>query len=135
VIVIDASVWVSMLVPQDVNHEASRLWLEKQTESGQRLIEPVLMLTEVAGAISRRTGSSDMARSAIDKLMRIPLLHIVAIDHHLGQKATELAANLHLRGADAVYVAVAQKLGAPLASWDQKQLERANTVVSILQIK
>lgn len=134
-IIIDASVWVSMLVPQDVHHEASRRWLEEQTETGQRLIEPVLMLTEVAGAISRRTGSSDMARSAIDKLMRIPLLHIVAIDHHLGQKATELAANLHLSGADAVYVAVAQKLGAPLASWDQEQLERANTVVSILQIK
>lgn len=133
-IVVDASVWVSMLVPQDVNHDVSRRWLEAQTQAGQRLIEPVLMLTEVAGAIARRTGSSKIAQNAIDKLMEIPLMHIVAIDQRLGQKATELAINLYLRGADAIYVAVAHQLGVPLASWDKEQLDRASQVVNISQI-
>jgi predicted nucleic acid-binding protein len=134
-IVVDASVWVSMLVPQDANHEISRRWLMAQTEAAQRLIEPVLMLTEVAGAIARRTGSSEIARNAIDAVMQMPLLHIVTIDNRLGQEATSLAVNLHLRGADAIYVAVARQLGVPLASWDQEQLERARPVVNISQIK
>lgn len=134
-IVVDASVWVSMLVPQDVNHEVSRRWLKSQTEKGRRIVGPILMLTEVAGAIARRTGSSYMAQTAINKIIEIPHLQIVAIDYKLGQTATNMAANLRLRGADALYVAVAHQLDAPLASWDQEQLERASSVITISQIK
>ena len=118
--VIDASVWVSRLVPQDVNHRASRLYLKQQAAQGQRLIAPVILLTEVAGAIARRTGSSQLARQA---------MHIVTIDHQLGQTATNLAAKLYLRGTDAIYVALAYRLGIDLVSWDKEQLERAGKLI------
>ena len=127
--VIDASVWVSRLVPQDVNHRASRLYLKQQAAQGQRLIAPVILLTEVAGAIARRTGSSQLARQAIDQMLQIPALHIVAIDHQLGQTATNLAAKLYLRGTDAIYVALAYRLGIDLVSWDKEQLERAGKLI------
>ena len=127
--VIDASVWVSRLVPQDVNHQTSRIWLEQQAAKGQRLIAPVLLLTEVAGAIARRTGSSQLAQQTIDQMLKIPALHIVVIDHQLGQTATKLAVELYLRGTDAIYVALAYRLSIPLVSWDAKQLERTGKLI------
>lgn len=127
--VVDASVWVSRLVAQDVNHQVSRQWLETQMAQGQRLIAPVLLLAEIAGAIARRTGSSELARQAIDQILQIPNFHIVTIDYELGQTATKLAAELYLRGADAIYVALAYRLGVPLVSWDAEQLERASKLI------
>jgi predicted nucleic acid-binding protein len=49
-----------------------------------------------------------------------------------GEKAAALAAQQFLRGAHAVYVALAKQLGAPLVTWDKELLERAAAVVPTL---
>jgi predicted nucleic acid-binding protein len=128
--VVDASVWVSRLVPQDVHHAATREWLEQQARSGQLFVAPVLALAEVAGAISRRAGRR-LARRAIVVLLRVPGLRLVPIDTRLGQSAARLAADLALRGADAVYVAMAHHLNLPLTTWDGEQRERANRLIVV----
>jgi predicted nucleic acid-binding protein len=128
-VVIDASVWVSRLVSQDVHHDASRRWLEEYTEHGGRIITPALLLPEVAGAISRRTGESKLANQVVKQLQRLPLLQLVSVDQRLGQAAARLAANLGLRGADAVYVAVAEQLTVPLLTWDKEQIDKAGKLV------
>ena len=71
VTVVDASVWVSRLVPQDVHHAASRRWLEEQAAGGDLLISPTLLLAEVAGALSRRMGQSELAHQAVQMLLRL----------------------------------------------------------------
>jgi len=40
-----------------------------------------------------------------------------------------VAANLGLRGADAVYIALAQQLGVTLVTWDREQLTRGAAMV------
>ncbi|HEV8260717.1 MAG TPA: hypothetical protein VGQ19_08175 [Burkholderiales bacterium] len=40
-----------------------------------------------------------------------------------------IAAQYFLRGADAVYAALARQLGTPLVTWDKELLERAAAVV------
>jgi len=52
--------------------------------------------------------------------------------HHLGGLAAQLAADHALRGADAVYVAAALRLGLPLVTLDGEQLQRAEAVISTL---
>ena len=59
--VVDASVWVSRLVPQDIHHAASQRWLEEQAAGGDL----------VAGAISRRTGRGELAHQAVQVLLRL----------------------------------------------------------------
>jgi predicted nucleic acid-binding protein len=44
--------------------------------------------------------------------------------------AADLAANQRLRGADAMYVAIAQGLKIPLVSWDQEQVARASGAIT-----
>ncbi len=130
-IVLDASVWVSRLVPQDVHHLASRLWLEQYIVSGGRLCVPALFLAEVTGAISRQTGQAELAHRAIEHLFRLRAVRVVPLDRQLGRISAGLAADLRLRGADATYVAIAQQLGISLVTWDDGQLSRAGQAIRV----
>jgi predicted nucleic acid-binding protein len=129
--IVDASVWVGRLVAQDVHYEASRRWLEAYAAQGGRLISPVLLLAEVSGAIARRTGNAKLGERAVEQVLRVPGLGLVPTDSRLGRMAAQLAADLKLRGTDAVYVALALYLRAPLVTWDCQQLERAGARVVV----
>jgi predicted nucleic acid-binding protein len=123
--VVDASVLVSCLLPQDAHHAASRAWLGRQLASGASLVAPITLLAEVGGAIARRTEGAEQGQQAIGWLIHLPNLRLAAVDHSVGLLAAELATALRLRGADALYVAVAERLALPLVSWDREQQERA----------
>ena len=129
--VVDASVWVSRLVPQDIQHAASRRWLEEQAAGGDLVISPTLLLAEVAGAISRRTRHGELAHQAVQVLLRLTELRLVPLDSRLGRMAAQLAAEIGLRGADAVYVATAHHLNVPLVTWDREQQVRADRLVAV----
>jgi predicted nucleic acid-binding protein len=128
--VVDASVWVSRLVPVDAHHRASVAWFEAR-EEGDLLLAPALMPPEVAGALSRRTRDAALAWRAVRSLLRLPALRLAALDEELSERAARLAADLALRGADAVYAALAQALGVPLATLDREQRERARRRVEV----
>ncbi len=129
--VVDASVLVSRLVPQDIHHQATRRWLDGLVSHGGRIIAPVLLFPEIAGAISRRTGNPALGREAVTRLQQLASIRLVAIDERLGEAATRLAADLGLRGADATYVAVAEQLSLPLLTWDNEQAERARSAIDV----
>ena len=133
-VVIDASVWVSRLVPQDVFHSAVTDWLAAQREADVGLLSPTLLLPEVAGAISRRTGAPELARQAVETLQSLPGLQLVQMDAALVNEAARLAADAGLRGADSTYVAVASRLGLPFVTLDNDQSKRAFGVVSVQAI-
>jgi predicted nucleic acid-binding protein len=128
-IVTDASVWVSHLIAQEVNHSVSRRWLTETVNQSEVIAAPALMLAEVSGAIARRTGHTDLGHKALNHILSTPELRLVYTDSELGMLAARLAADHHLRGADALYVAVAAYLDIPLISWDQQQLDRAVEIV------
>ncbi len=127
--VVDASVWVSALVPQDVHHARSRAWLEERLREGVLLVAPIILLAEVAGAIARRTGDPALGERATEMLLSLPNLRLAPIENRVGDEAARLAAQLRLRGADALYVAVASLLEVPLVTWDREQQERCKAVV------
>lgn len=124
-VVVDASVWVSRLLTQDLHHRASSEWLERRVADGTGLAGPITMLAEIAGAIARRTENPQLGRRAVDAVLTVPGVRLVEVDRDLGILAYELAADGRMRGADALYVAVASRLRIPLASLDLEQLERA----------
>ncbi len=53
-----------------------------------------------------------------------PRIPVVPLDGAVVDRASDLAARLRLRGADAVYAAVAQQYGTVLITLDRQQLER-----------
>ncbi len=133
--VLDASVWVSRLVPQDGYHASVKAWMERQRSQGQRFLSPGLLLPEVAGAIARRTGDAGLAQRAVSRLQTLPGLRLVEMDSSLTEAAAHLAADLGLRGADAVYVATALALKLPLVTLDRDQRGRAAPRVAIQDLE
>ncbi len=127
--VVDASVWVSRFILEDVHHQPSRRWLDRQVAHDETIVAPALALAEVAGAISRRTGHSSLGTGATASLQRLPSMRLIPVDVELAQLGAELAAGLHLRGADALYVALAHRLGVPLVTWDREQWERGQETI------
>jgi len=130
--VVDASVMVSSVLPSDVHHGTSRGWLSRHVDGGGLVLAPTLLLAEVAGALARRTGAPRLGRQAIDALLRLPTLRLIALDEPFAREAADFAARLHLRGGDAVYIAVAAVLGVPLVTWDAEQRLRAARVVDVV---
>jgi len=124
VYVVDASVWVSRFLPDDVHHQTSRRWFEDVIVRGDPLVSPALVLPEIAGALGRRTGDAELALRAVSLLQLLPSLRLVPIDGRLADAAARVASTARLRGADSVYVALAEELGLPLVTWDREQLER-----------
>ena len=134
-VVLDASVWVSRLVSQDEFHEATKAWMEEQHAAGLHFISPSLLLAEVGGAISRRTGDPKLGKRVIAQLERLPGLRLVEMDNELIHEAARLAAELGLRGADSLYVATASLLDLPLVTLDVDQRQRAQDHVPIHAIQ
>jgi predicted nucleic acid-binding protein len=58
-------------------------------------------------------------------MKRLPVLRLLAVDDTLAEASARLAADLGLRGADAVYVALAARLSARLVTWDREQSRRS----------
>ena len=129
VCVVDASVWVSAFVASDVNDAVSLTWLRTQTAGGRSVIGSTLLLPEVAGAVVRRTGDPAYARVVVAGMRRLPEFRLVTLREASAARAATRAIDLGLCGADAVYVALADRLGVPLVTWDHEQLNRAASVI------
>lgn len=129
-VVIDASVLVSDAVSTDINHVVSRNWLRSYINNGNEIVVPTLVLPELSGPVMRRTQSNaGLAGLAVTQFKSLPRLRLVEIDQTLAENAAQLAITLRLRGADAIYVALAQQLNIPLVTWDNEQLNRAAGIV------
>lgn len=130
-IVVDASVWISVLVQVDAFHEQSSRWLIGTSDAGERFAGPSLVLAEVAGGISRKLRMPVAGTAAVAAIERSPGLRIIHPDEVMARRAAALAASLGLRGADAVYVATAEHLSCPLVTWDNEILDRARNTITV----
>jgi predicted nucleic acid-binding protein len=124
---------VSALVASEAHHAASRAWLGERDAAEQVIVAPALLVPEVAAAIARRSGRPALGHRAVAALLRLPNLRLVVLDAELAEQAGRIAADSKLRGADAVYVAVAKRLAVPLVTWDQEQIERGRGVVEVVR--
>lgn len=127
-IVADASFWVASFVAQDAHHEQSARLLRRMVAQGIQVIAPTLARVEVAGALVRRTGNPTLAKTALDYLQKQSWLNWAPLSAAASDTAAHLAITCSLRGADAVYVALARDESAPLITLDDEMLKRAATV-------
>jgi predicted nucleic acid-binding protein len=126
---IDASVWVNSFDSREPEHVHSRQTLDILRRERIPIFLPTLVLVEVAGAVSRTRHEPQMARDLAIALGRLPSVVFVPLDESLAQEAVALAAAHGLRGADAVYVAVAARMGCRLVTLDREQLARTGGIV------
>lgn len=130
--IVDASVWIAGVLEEDVHHAQSQAAMRRFIEERQLATVPLLAWAEIAGAIARRTGSADRGLKVAGLIGAQAWVKGVPLEASLAGEAMRLAASLRLRGADAVYVALAAICREPLLTLDTEMLERARTVVAVL---
>ena len=128
--VIDASVHVADARPRELHHAKARELLARIAAEGQVVCLPMIVMAEVAAAISRGTGRPILARRMTAALLRVPHFQFVPVDDALGRLAAQVAADHQIRGSDAVYVALAQQKGATLITLDRQQRERVPPTIT-----
>jgi predicted nucleic acid-binding protein len=127
---LDTSVYVRAADPNDPDQAMCQALIDTLDDQAVPIIVPRLLLAEVAGAVRRVTRDPIRARLAIETLSSMPHIQLITLDDALIGAAAEIAADYALRGADAVYVAVARRHNCTLVSLDREQRERAAAIVT-----
>jgi predicted nucleic acid-binding protein len=127
---VDASVFVNAFNPHEEGHAESLQILAAIHERGDPVIVPTLLLPEIASAVARATDDRAGALQYAAATAALPHLTLIPLTAAVARQAVDLAANHRLRGADAVYVAVARRYGTTIVSRDDEQRTRGAAVVT-----
>ena len=129
---IDASVFVSAAMPPEAQFGDSNSFLNKIRLNPQVIRCPSLLVPGSAASLARRTGSVGVGQNSIQWIMRFPGMNLLPLDGARALQAAQVAATYRPRGADAVYVAVAQEFGTTLVTWDTEMLTRGAQAVTVM---
>ena len=130
--VVDASVWVSYFMQTEATHSASRGWITQKADAGIPILGPSHVLAEISGAVARRTGREELGRVTCTVIDQLPPFQLIPIDRELADISASIAASTRIKGADAVYVALALLMNSPLVTWDKDQLTRGSPIIETL---
>lgn len=129
---IDASVFVASIQTHEVHHGDSLLFLNQLPQTGRQIYCPSLLVPECSASVARRTGNIELAEEIIEQVQKFPNLRLLPLSRIRARRAAQLAMDHRLRGADAVYLAVAEEFGTTLVTWDGEMRTRGANVVTTM---
>jgi predicted nucleic acid-binding protein len=132
VIVADASFWVSAFFARDAHHDEASNLLRRIVGEEIPVTSPTLAVVEVAGALTRRTNDPQAVEAVLSFLYRLSQLSWAPLTLPFSEATAKVAISCSLRGADAIYVALAQQRGIPLITRDKEILSRGQSAAVIL---
>ena len=118
-LLVDASVWVSLVERGSPHREAAAALVREQP---QRLSVLDLTLYEVANAVGVKQGNATEAGRVNRLLLRCCRDRLLAVEGELLDSALQIAAEHGLTAYDAAYVAAARRHGMSLVSLDVRDL-------------
>ncbi|TQD23591.1 PIN domain-containing protein [Methanolobus vulcani] len=122
---------VAALRRQEKDHLSALELLRKIKDQEHIAIEPYTVLVEVTAAIRRRTGSKELATRVKNDLIELGSFRFVDLDTFSSSSAAEIAADIGVRGMDAIVIQVAKEFGIPLITLDVEIVEKAKRIVEI----
>ncbi len=128
---IDTSVHVNAINATEASSSESQDFLSYVQAQQLIVFSPTLLRVELAAAVARSSGNLTKAVSFSQAISRQPNYRWIVLDEVLAQEAAYIGAAYRLKGADAVYAAVAQRHGCTLVTLDQQQLQRLACVIPV----
>lgn len=129
--VLDASVLVALFHIDEMYHTATVRWFDWAEVNGEPLNAPVIVLTEVAAALSRGKNEPSRAEDVVQLLRDSDAISLFPISQTLAEQAASIAITCRIRGCDAIYVALARQLDQPLITFDEQQLSRSQHLIRV----
>ncbi len=127
----DATIFLRDADQRDADHPVCHALLDRLYHRRVPLIEPFIVLAEVAGPLSRSYRDPMRGRIYVDILLDVPHITFISCDRTLARRAADLAADYALRGMDAIYVTVAQQHSTTLITLDEEVCRRASPIISV----
>ena len=135
---IDASVHLNALAPAEEGSNASQEFLARVHRASpvaetspqgaasppNEVFSPTLLPVEIAAAVARVFDDTERGTQLAAAVLELPAQTWIALDRSLADEASAVAAERRLRGADAVYAAVARRSESRLVTRDRQQIER-----------
>ena len=106
--------------------------MTERATTGNPLVAPATLISEVAAAVRRGTDEASGER-AIQLLLMPGFIVFESVSTALAERAAETAVQLGLKGCDAIYVALAIQSGEPLVTFDREQLIRGGRVADVFE--
>jgi predicted nucleic acid-binding protein len=129
---VDASVFVAASRADEAHYPASHQFLRQVRAQRCDLFCPTLLLPECAAAIARPTADARLAEELVSLVETFPRLQLIPLDLPLAHRAVQVAKDHRVRGADAVYVSVAEAFNSRLIAWDAEMLAHGTDVVTTM---
>ena len=135
--VVDASVAVKWLIPEEHSERAMRL-LEGWFEEGLELNAPGLLRLEVTSALTKYVERGIIDAGKAQKGFRI--FREIALDYHeedwqLIEEALKSSLTIELSIYDSVYFVLAKRLEATLITADRRLMDRIGTEIKVEDIR
>jgi len=127
---IDANVFVAASRPSETHNAISRHFLETLNSMNQVVFCPTLVIPEAVSAVARVTDDEILRNSIVQLIKSFKNLYFVTVTNSLAQRAAATARRQRLRGADSVYVAVAEMYATTLITWDAEMVQRSPASVT-----
>jgi predicted nucleic acid-binding protein len=131
VFTIDASVHINAIHSTEAGSAASQTFLAHIHLQSLPVFSPTLLLVEVAAAIGRVFNNPEQGTALSQALRLLPGNTWIPLDDGLADEASRLGAEQRLRGADAVYAAVARRYRTTLVTVDRQQIERLSRILDV----
>jgi predicted nucleic acid-binding protein len=129
--VVDAGVYIALINAHEREHAKCWAWFEQARAADESIVAPVILLSEVAAALSRGVGDPTLAHRVVQQLARSKVIQLIPVTLAMAEQAALIAAEHKIRGCDAVYVALTDQLSDTLVTLDRQQLERGAAVVTV----
>ncbi len=129
-IIIDANALVKLVINEEGSLKAEKE-VAKAIENGEVLASPEIALAEALNAAWKHFSlTKDISRKELgDSTQKLLFMwnRITKLEtQNLGQKAIEIAAESHLNAYDSLYVAACKSNNAPLLTFDDGIIKRAD---------
>lgn len=131
--VFDSNIFVAALDSTDIFHSRCQpLWAKLKAEL-LHVYAPVLVMSEAAGVLSRRTQKVDLVRQLHQELFYLSSITWLDMTRDTAMPATELAIVTGLSGADASIAYAAELYEIPLVTLDAGIKKRVGNRIRVIE--
>lgn len=128
---IDASVIICAASPKEPYFSKCKDFLTQIRERDVKVFLPEIIIPEITSGLFRATGDSIVAYELALSFRNVPNFSFVTVDRKLADLASWVICKTGLRGADAIYVALASDYNLELITLDKEQLEKSKKLVKV----
>jgi predicted nucleic acid-binding protein len=130
-LVLDASVAIAALRPNEPGYRAARARVRRIANGDDVAVVPSLFVVEVAGALARLGFDPAAIDTFLATLTSAPN-EVTTIGPKRAHAAARVAVATRLRGVDAMYVWLAAREGVPVCTLDREILARGGAACQVV---